>query len=91
VLLHHFNSIPYGASKSALNFVNLSLSAALPEITFLSISPGWVGTDMGGSFGTQAPVTTKDSVQGIRALVQKKTRKNTGEFLDAITSNVVEY
>ena len=77
--------LPYGASKAALNFLNLALQAAVPEITFLSVSPGWVATDMGSSFGTQAPVSTEDSVLAMRALMQQKGKADGGSFWDVVT------
>ena len=86
-----WGSLPYGASKAALNFLTLGLKTALPTVTFLAVSPGWVDTDMGGSYGTQPPVKTQDSVMGLRALAQSKGIKNSGEFLDVISGGVIPY
>ena len=80
-----WGEIAYGASKAALNFSNLALKTAIPDVTFLSISPGWVGTDMGGSFGTQAPVSTPDSVSALRAMAASKGREDSGGFFDVVT------
>ena len=77
--------IPYGASKAALNFISLALATAVPEVIFLSVSPGWVGTDMGSSFHTEAPVKTVDSVSALIALAQAKGREDTGGFFDVVT------
>ena len=84
-----WGEIAYGASKAALNFANLSLKTAVPDVTFLSISPGWVGTDMGGSFGTQAPVATVDSVSALRAMAASKGREDSGGFFDVVTGRSV--
>ena len=77
--------IPYGASKAALNFINLALSVAVPDVTFLAVSPGWVGTEMGNSFGTVPPVKTEDCVAGLVALAQEKGKKDSGSFFDVVT------
>jgi len=82
-----FGVIPYGASKAALNFINLALKTAVPEVTFLSISPGWVGTDMGGSFGTKAPLLVEDTVSALIEMAQSKTKEDSGSFFDVVSGN----
>lgn len=86
-----WGEIPYGASKAALNFINLALKTAAPEVTFLSISPGWVNTDMGGSFGTQAPVSAPDSVSAMRAMVANKGEADSGRFYDVVTGTALAH
>jgi NAD(P)-dependent dehydrogenase (short-subunit alcohol dehydrogenase family) len=83
--------VPYGASKAALNFINLALKAALPEVTSLAISPGWVGTDMGSSFGTKAPVSVEDSASALRAMAQSKGKEESGGFFDVVLGNKVAH
>jgi len=82
----------YGASKAALNYLNNLLSHAFPDILFLSISPGWVDTDMGGSTGAKPPTTINDSVQAIRYYTaEKNVHKNQGEFIDAMSGQIIPY
>lgn len=54
----------YAASKAALNVLTRSLLEAAQEhgTTLLSLHPGWVKTDMGGS---NAPVEAHESAAGI--------------------------
>ena len=83
--------IPYGASKAALSFISLALKTAVPEVTFLDVSPGWVGTDMGGAFNTEAPVKTVDCVSALREMAQSKGKADSGKFFDVVTGNEVAY
>ena len=46
---------------------------------------------MGSSFGTIAPVNVIDSVQGTRYLVQNITKQNSGQFIDVITRQSLEF
>ncbi len=52
----------YRASKAALNMVAHNFFLRHPGRSVLSISPGWVRTDMGG---TDAPLEVETSVRGI--------------------------
>ena len=69
----------YRSSKAALNAAMKGLSIALAErgIGVLLLHPGWVKTRMGG---WDAPLTTTESVQGMRRLVEKFTMDRTGRF-----------
>jgi len=55
---------PYRSSKAGLNAVTRSLSVDLKHqnISAVSIHPGWVKTDMGGS---NAPLSPAQSVRGV--------------------------
>ncbi|HLI66324.1 MAG TPA: SDR family oxidoreductase [Caulobacteraceae bacterium] len=66
----------YSASKAALNKLTRSFTLALGDrkLTVLSISPGWVRTDMGGP---GAMLSVEDSVKGIVDVVEAKA--GTGE------------
>jgi NAD(P)-dependent dehydrogenase (short-subunit alcohol dehydrogenase family) len=70
----------YSASKSALNKLTRGFVAGMKEdITVLSIHPGWVKTDMGGS-GADIDVAT--SVKGIADVLEAKAGSKTHEYLD---------
>ena len=63
--------ILYKASKSALNSLTRSFIMTLGDrkLTVLSISPGWVRTDMGGP---AAPLSVEQSAKGVVDLVEAK-------------------
>lgn len=69
----------YRSSKAALNMVTKSLSVDLAEqgVTVVSFHPGWVQTDMGGE---DAAVTAKDSVAGMRRILDRLTPEQSGHF-----------
>ncbi|KAG8977798.1 hypothetical protein FRB94_014733 [Tulasnella sp. JGI-2019a] len=77
----------YGASKAAANFISTKIHQENPNLVVLSISPGWVKTDM-GNFGAasvgmkEAPVTIADSVAGVLKVVHDSTRAESGRFWD---------
>ncbi|MEO6340284.1 MAG: SDR family oxidoreductase [Caulobacteraceae bacterium] len=61
----------YKASKAALNSMTRSFTLALGDrkLTVLSVSPGWVRTDMGGP---AAPLSVEQSATGVINLVEAK-------------------
>jgi len=69
----------YSSSKAALNMLTRALAFDLRSdgITVLTMHPGWVQTDMGGS---GAPVAPSDSAQGILRVADELTMSDTGEF-----------
>ena len=71
---------PYRTSKAALNMVTKSLSIDLEKdgIMTVSLHPGWVQTDMGGS---NAAVTTEQSVQGLLSVIASLDESKNGGFL----------
>ena len=66
----------YSASKAALNKLTRAFAAGLGErkLTVLSISPGWVRTDMGGA---NAMLSVEQSIKGVVDVVEQKA--GTGE------------
>ena len=56
----------YRTSKAALNMAVAAAQHDYPGATLITIDPGWVQTDMGGS---DAPLTVQDSVRGMRSTV----------------------
>jgi NAD(P)-dependent dehydrogenase (short-subunit alcohol dehydrogenase family) len=74
-------NIGYGMSKAALNMATRHLAAELrPGGTIVvSMSPGWVSTDMGGA---SAPLAPAESVRGMLNVVDALTPAQSGGFLD---------
>ncbi len=66
----------YSASKAALNKLTRGFATGLGDrkLTVLSISPGWVRTDMGGS---SAMLSVEESCKGVIDVVE--TKAGTGE------------
>lgn len=71
----------YSASKAALNSLTRSFAASLcrRRITVLSIAPGWVRTDMGGS---AAPLSVAESVRGIVDVLEARAGSGRHGFVD---------
>lgn len=75
----------YRSSKAALNAGWRSLALDHREIIAVVLHPGWVKTDMGGP---SAPVVPKDSVAGMRRVIQRLSADDTGKFFDYNGSEV---
>jgi NAD(P)-dependent dehydrogenase (short-subunit alcohol dehydrogenase family) len=75
------SNIAYAMSKAALNMLTGRLAAELAGqgTIVVSMSPGWVATDMGGS---SAPLEPPESVQGMLNVVSALTPAQSGSFLD---------
>jgi NAD(P)-dependent dehydrogenase (short-subunit alcohol dehydrogenase family) len=71
----------YRSSKAALNMVGktLALDLARRGITVVSISPGWVRTDMGGE---DAPLAAETSVRGVRKVIAGLSLEHSGSFFN---------
>ncbi len=73
-------SLFYRSSKAALNAAmkNLSIDLKDQHIGVLTLHPGWVKTDMGGA---NALISAKESVAGMRSLIENFTSEQTGSFV----------
>ena len=71
----------YRTSKTALNSMMKSLTHDLASkgISTLTLHPGWVRTDMGGS---NAWINTPESVTGMIKQIDKLSEKNSGQYID---------
>ena len=72
-------SYSYRSSKTAVNMVMKSLSIDLKPygISVVTLHPGWVQTDMGGS---NALINAHTSVMGLRHVIEQLSLNNTGQF-----------
>ena len=70
----------YRSSKTALNMVMKSLSIDLKphDMSFITLHPGWVRTDMGGPNGL---IDVDESVTGMKRQIDKLSIKTTGQFI----------
>jgi NAD(P)-dependent dehydrogenase (short-subunit alcohol dehydrogenase family) len=70
----------YAMSKAALNMATRLLSIALAErgIVVVSMSPGWVKTDMGGAGATLTP---EASIASMLRVIDHLQRSDSGRFL----------
>ena len=73
------SSLIYRASKAAATNLGCNLATLLQGdgIAVGSYHPGWVRTDRGGA---DAPVTPRDSAQGLRRVIAGATRDRSGSF-----------
>ena len=74
-------SIAYRSSKAAVNMVMRSLAIDLAPlgITCVVVNPGWVQTDMGG---TQATMSSAESVTKLRNLIETLGPAQSGKFFN---------
>ena len=71
----------YRSSKTALNSMMRSLTHDLKShnIATMTLHPGWVRTDMGGSGGW---IDVKESVSGMIDQISNLSLQNTGQYID---------
>lgn len=68
----------YRTSKAALNMAVHAAAYDYPKAVFLTLSPGWVRTEMGG---TDAPLSVEESVTGMLAAISRLQASDSGKFL----------
>ena len=73
--------LAYRSSKTALNMAwrNLALDVRGQGLIATMLHPGWVQTRMGGA---SAPVTPADSISGMRRVIDRLGRSDSGKFFD---------
>lgn len=69
----------YRMSKSALNMFVRSFAIDFPDITAVTMHPGWVKTDMGGAM---APTTIEESTTGLFKVISNLKPADSGRFID---------
>lgn len=71
----------YSISKAALNMLTVRLASALKGTSrcVVSMSPGWVATDMGGS---DAALAVEESVSKMLRTIGALTAEDSGRFMD---------
>ncbi len=68
-----------GASKAALNMINMSLARDYDWLTAVVVHPGWVKTRLGGA---EAPTSVEESAQGVWRVIAGLKPQDTGKFYD---------
>ncbi|RAK98105.1 SDR family oxidoreductase [Aspergillus ibericus CBS 121593] len=71
----------YKISKAALNMLTVQYAHSFADqgFTFLTLSPGWVKTGLGGD---RADLTTEQSVQGLLDIILPATQADNGKFIN---------
>ncbi|KAK2718284.1 C-signal-like isoform X6 [Artemia franciscana] len=72
----------YSCSKAAVNMATMCLSREVTDLTFATLHPGHVQTDMGSSGGRSAPVTVEESALGMYNVISKLKMEDSGLFCD---------
>ncbi|KAK1143606.1 hypothetical protein N8T08_006216 [Aspergillus melleus] len=71
----------YKVSKAAQNMLTVQYAQSFADqgFTFVTVSPGWVKTDLGGS---GADLTTDQSANGILEILFRVTKEDNGKFFN---------
>ena len=77
----HGCNYSYPASKAALNMLTRCLAGDFRDanVVVISIHPGWIQTDMGG---TQAPRTLEDTIPGMMQVINGLSMADSGAFFN---------
>jgi NAD(P)-dependent dehydrogenase (short-subunit alcohol dehydrogenase family) len=67
----------YRSSKTALNMITRSMATDHPWLITISLHPGWVQTEMGGS---QAPTSVEESIKGLTRVIAELRSEDSGQF-----------
>ncbi len=69
----------YCISKAALNMLTRCAARDLPGITVVSVSPGWIRTDMGGA---EAELGPDEAAAALATTIENLHPQNSGQWLD---------
>lgn len=69
----------YSISKAALNMLTRCAARDLPDITVVSVSPGWIRTDMGGP---DAALSVAEAAEALTTTIENLTPAQSGQWLD---------
>ena len=81
-LAHNSASKPqpaYCISKAALNMLTRCATRDLPGITVVSVSPGWIRTDMGGA---NAELGLDEATAALATTIENLHPQHNGQWLD---------
>lgn len=89
IKLTNGGATPYRISKSGLNMLmrNQSLEYKDEEVTVVSIHPGWVKTDMGGSSAT---MTVEESARKIIEIIERISLNDSGDFI-SVNGDIIPF
>jgi NAD(P)-dependent dehydrogenase (short-subunit alcohol dehydrogenase family) len=69
----------YCISKAALNMLTRRAAGELPDITIVSVSPGWLRTDMGGP---GAALDVDEVASELATSMERLALEHSGQWLD---------